>query len=354
MRKKTLTKEKLREFAHSCGIDLLGVANIERFENAPKEMHPASIFPETRSVIVVARRIVRGCWRGIEEGTHWLSYTYFGYHGLLNTLFLPLGVYEIACFIEDHGWEAVPYYPGVPEAQPPNKPLRDGTPPPDVHLAIRLVAVAAGIGEIGWSKVLLTRKFGPRQRLAAILTDIELEPDELVKPGSICDRCMACVHGCPCDAIPHVREGKVVSVKIGEYTYEWVDVDFGKCTLSYHGFDPRVSPFLHKSFPGLEFDVRKQRLSEEVAYKLCWTLSTGRWRRTREDPSGFIVEGHSQIQRWGVGGSYGICASRGCMRSCFDHLERTGKIEQTFQGGPFIKRKRWLLPCKVPPTTPQR
>ena len=69
-------------------LDLFGVANIERFDGAPERMHPAAIFPEARSVIVVGRRIVRGGWRGIEEGTYWPNYTYFGYHGLLNSLFI--------------------------------------------------------------------------------------------------------------------------------------------------------------------------------------------------------------------------------------------------------------------------
>lgn len=69
------------------------------------------------------------------------------------------------------------------------------------------------------------------------------------------------------------------------------------------------------------------------------------------DPSGCLVEGHRQIASWGGGagaGSYGIGGSRGCMRSCFDRLERTGKCEQTFKGGRFIKRPRWLLPHCVP------
>ena len=113
-----LTAEQVKEFALRQGLDLVGVANIERFQGAPQRMHPASIFPEARSVIVVARRILRGNWRGIEEGTYWPNYTYFGYHGLLNSFFIPRAVYETAAFIEDFGWEAVPYYPGVPESQP--------------------------------------------------------------------------------------------------------------------------------------------------------------------------------------------------------------------------------------------
>lgn len=337
-----LRKERIKEFALSRGLDLFGVANIERFKDAPERMHPAGIFPEAKSVIVVGRRIIRGGWRGIEEGTYWPSYTYFDYHGLLNTYFIPLPLYETACFIEDSGYEAVPYFPGVPEAQPTRSPLRKGAPAHDVQLAIRITGVAAGVGEIGWSKVFVTKRFGPRQRLAAIITDLEMEPDSLVEPNSICNLCMECVKGCP-GAIPHVKEGKFVEIQIEGKTYRWADVDMGKCTLMYHGGDPRLSPFIPKSLPGYHFDVMKQKLSEEAAYKFCWPMSMGSWRKTQEFPSGYIIEGHHYITQWGVGGSYGIGGSRGCMRSCFNHLEKQKRIEQTFAGGEFIKRPRWLL-----------
>ena len=341
-----LSKERVEQEATRLGLDLFGVASIERFAGAPESMHPRHIFPRARSVIVVGKRVLRGGWRGIEEGTYWPNYTYFNYHGLLNSFFIHEPMYRLACFVEDHGWEAVPYYPGVPEAQPPVPPLREGAPPPDVHLSIRIAALAAGLGEIGWSKVFLTRRFGPRVRLAAILTDLPLEPDPLVEPNSICRMDMACVQGCP-GAIPHVREGRSVSIRIEDRTYRWADVDMGKCTLIYHGGDPRVSPFLHRDFPGLCFDVTSQQMSEEAAYKFCWTLSTAPWRRTREFPSGSVVEGHSCLMKWGEAGSYGIEGSRGCMRSCYDYLENAGAVEQTFLGGPFIRRKRWMLPSRV-------
>jgi len=337
-----LTKQQLKEYALSRGLDLFGVANIERFQNAPRRMHPGGIFPEARSVIVVGRRIIRGGWRGIEEGTYWPAYTHFDYHGLLNTFFIPLPLYETACLIEDHGYEAVPYYPGVPEMQPDVEALRAGGVAAEVQLAIRIAGVAAGLGEMGWSKVFLTKKFGPRQRLAAIITDMELEPDPLVEPNSICPLDMACVKGCP-GAIPHVKEGRFVEIQIEDKTYRWADVDMGRCTLIYHGGDPRVSPFIPKAFPGYEFDVMKQNLSEEMAYKFCWPMSLGQWRKTAEDPSGYIIEGHAYTAQWGGAGSYGIEGSRGCMRSCFNFLEKTGRIEQTFHGGDFIKRPRWML-----------
>ncbi len=341
-----MTKEDIKSFALGKGLDLVGVSSIARFDGAPARMHPASIQPEAKSVIVVGRRIVRGAWRGIEEGTYWPSYTTFGYHGLLNTHFIPSPLYETACFIEDGGYEAVPYYPGVPETQPDVEPLRPGAAAPDVHLAIRIAAVAAGLGEIGWSKVFLTSRFGPRQRLAAIITDMELEPDPLVEPGTICDKCMNCVEGCAPDAIPHIKEKKTVSIKIEDKTYEWGDVDMGKCTLSYHGGDSSVSPFIHKAFPGWNIDVKKQNMSEEAAYKFCWSLSLGSWRKTPEFPEGYIIPGHADLGKWGVGGSYGIEGSRGCMRSCFNHLEGKRKAGQQFENPEFIHRKRWMLPIE--------
>lgn len=353
MRARCVSKGEVRDYALSHGLDLFGVANIERFQNAPRRMHPASIFPEARSVIVVGKQIVRGGWRGIEEGTYWPSYTYFDYHGLLNTLFIPLAVYETCCFIEDLGHEAVPYYPGMakPEAAPGAKPLREGGVVPDVNLAIRIAAVAAGLGEIGWSKVFLTRRFGPRQRLAAIITDLEWEPDPLVEPNSICRLDMACVEGCP-GAIPHAKEGRFVEIRIEDKAYRWADVDTGKCALIFHGGDPRVSPFIATSLPGYRFDVTAQGLSEEAAYKFCWPMSLGTWRRSAEFPAGYIIEGHAYLHKWGVGGSYAVEGSRGCMRSCFNYLEKHGLVEQRLRAGDFIRRPRWLLDESGRPAQP--
>jgi ferredoxin len=340
----TLTAQMVKDYALAAGLDLVGIANIERFAGAPRRMHPADIMPHARSVIVVARRILRGNWRGIEEGTYWPTYTYFGYHGLLNTQFIPRPLYDTACFIEDHGWEAMPYYPGVPETQPPEQPVRPGAVGPDVHLAIRIAATAAGLGEMGWSKVFLTKQFGPRQRLHAIITDAPLEPDPLVEPGSVCDRCGNCVVGCPADAIPNVKDGPTVSIQIEDRTYTWGDVHMGRCALSYHGGDASMSPFLHQALSGYTFDPTTADVSERDAYAICWTLSLGRRAATVADPSGYVVEGHARLSQWGDGGSYGVEGSRGCMRSCFDHLERSGGCQQTFEGGRFIRRPRWMLP----------
>jgi epoxyqueuosine reductase len=168
---------------------------------------------------------------------------------------------------------------------------------PNVKLAIHIAGVAATVSEIGWAKVLMTRKFGHRQRLAAIINDLELEPDPVVKPGIVCDRCMNCVQGCAPGTIPHIREGKTVKIQIEDTVYEWGDIDLGRCAMSYHGGDASMSPFIHKDFPGWNIDVREQEFSELAAYKFGRTLSTAARSPTREFPSGYIIEGHGQLQK---------------------------------------------------------
>lgn len=67
-----------------------------------------------------------------------------------------------------------------------------------------LVAAAAGLGEIGRTGILITKKYGPRVRLGVVTTDIPLVPDSSEKFGieEFCKICKKCVKTCPGKAIP--------------------------------------------------------------------------------------------------------------------------------------------------------
>jgi len=340
-----LSAAAVKQYARAAGADLCGIANIERFEGAPAQMDPRWIFPEARSAIIIGRRIPRGVYRGIEEGTHWSNYTFYGYNRL-NSLFMPRAQYETACFVEDHGFEAVPVYPGMSEVQPHSPPVREGQPGPDVYPQMRIAAMAAGLGEIGWSKVFLTREFGPRQRLCMILTDAELEPDPLVEPNSICNLCMACVDECPGHCIPHIREGKVVEIQIEGVTYRWGDVHMGRCTLTHHGLNKEASPFLALDCPGLRMDVSEQECSEEEAYKLTHSIGRADWRPTEEFPTGHVID-YAWTMLHGVG-YYAVCGARGCIRACMMSNGPAGEPDRHFHNE-FRKRPMWTLsPDGVP------
>jgi len=63
-------------------------------------------------------------------------------------------------------------------------------------------AVAAGLGCIGKSALFLSEKYGPRVRLATVLTDVDLSGG--FKPAfrmSPCENCNLCVGACPAMAI---------------------------------------------------------------------------------------------------------------------------------------------------------
>jgi epoxyqueuosine reductase len=332
-----LTSAKIKEWAAAYGLDGCAVGPMSRWEGAPRQMDPRFIFPEARSFIVVMGRIPRGVYRGIEEGTHWPNYTFYGYNRL-NTLFIQNALYDLACRIEDTGYEAVPHFAGVPEVQPVEPQLRQGAPAPQVTAQFRIAGIAAGLGQTGHSKVFLTKRLGPRQRLAMILTDAELEYDS-IQDQDLCDECMLCHAQCP-GAVPGKDEK--IHINIEGHDIHWGDVHMGKCTLTHHGLNKEIDPFLHQDFPGLDIKVREaDGVSEEEAYRLTHVLAAGKFRKTKQFPReramGFTGVVGSTI------GYRALCGARGCIRACMMHLEKKKKIENLFHNT-FRKRPMWHLP----------
>jgi len=193
-----LRTEDVKNFAREIRVDLIGIADIERFNDIPPEHNPLSIFPETRSVIVIGRRIPRGALRGIEEGTQFANYSLYG-RDWLNNRILAMSTFKVSEFLEDNGWEAVPVPNLPPEVPPSGIPVREGQPAPNVMIDIEDAAIKAGLGEIGHCGFFLTPEFGPRQRFQIILTDLRLDPDPLFN-GKVCDY-PSCQSFCPLNAI---------------------------------------------------------------------------------------------------------------------------------------------------------
>ena len=311
-----LDSKKIKEAAKRFGADIVGIGSMDRFEGAPKQFDPRYIFPDAKSIIVMGFRHFRGVFRGIEEGTFWTSYCSLGYASV-NFFHQPFVLWNLCRLIEDEGYEAIPIPNNFPwcnqKASPGfSKPVSPEVPHPNVFMHIRIAAYIAGLGEIGWSKVFLTPEFGPRQRLAAVITDLPLEPDPLVEPGTICDRCMECVKACSVGAIPHIKENKVVRVKIAGKEIEWADIDIKKCLVGFMYPPKKYNPFIV----------------------------------TEEDERMFDIEKGYKVQKYKVPPIYfyarALEGARGCIRACMIHLEKRGKIKSKFKE-PFRKRKPWVI-----------
>lgn len=187
---------RIKDRILSEGADLVGVAPISRFDGLPARQHPASIFPETRSVVVAGFMLPRGDMRGIEEAT------YFG-SAIGISAWLPWFYHQVAGEFETNGWEVVPVYNNFPdEVRPSHCHVPADSERPLAGLAIDIpdAALRAGLGDIGLHGLFLSPEFGTLQLFMLLLTDAELTPTD-IGPTKVCDECGDCVRACPLGAI---------------------------------------------------------------------------------------------------------------------------------------------------------
>ncbi|OGV52172.1 MAG: hypothetical protein A2X49_05860 [Lentisphaerae bacterium GWF2_52_8] len=317
-----MNSQEVKDYAIECGADLVGIANIERFAGAPLQSDPLQVMPEAKSMVVVGFRVFRGFYRGIEEGTLFQNYSSMGY-AAINHVQMPMMLWKFARMFEDEGYEAIPFpnefawcamNTGTGELKKDwSRPVAPGKAAPDVFIHMRIAAYCAGLGEIGWSKVFLNPTYGPRVRYGALLTEAELEPDPLVEPGTICDRCMCCVKECSGKAISATES---VKVTVAGKQLEWGKLDEYKCSLAFQGGRDDVAP-----------DGEEKGTAPGYA-------------DYRAKPTAFNPFIASPGPRYEYGRA--LEGARGCVRACMIHLEQQGKLKNKFKA-PFRRRKPWKL-----------
>ena len=88
--------ERIIACAKRYDADIVGFAPIERFA---AEDPVFQIFPQTKTVIGLGFRVLRGIYRGIEEGTTYYQYTTMGVENLEETV-MPLALINLCNLIE--------------------------------------------------------------------------------------------------------------------------------------------------------------------------------------------------------------------------------------------------------------
>lgn len=300
-------KEELREFALKNGADMLGFANIDRFDIVPAEFHPRNIYPHVKTVVVMGIRVLRGLMESLDNDLV-IPYNAHGYGGI-NEQFMRDARQKVACWIEDRG------YSGVPVIQ------WAGTPHQEPIVCHRTAAVAAGLGEFGWSKVFLTKRFGPLQRLGIVLTDADLPSDPL-RLGQVCDNCKACVRECPGQAIP---KDEAVSFMLAGQEITHARVDMYACTITHHGGSEETHPD-----PPDDFDIsdiqrkyeplREQARDDTEKYRLGLCAAQEVQGKYPHPIFGLAAN---------LGHSCAHCGARGCFRACLEHLEKRGLLDKS-------------------------
>jgi len=211
--------------AISMGVDLVGIASVDRFEHAPKEKKPQYYMPDAKCVVVLATRILEGLCdvHGSyeEDGKTIGPYMWYGYP-MLNWANSWVAI-QVGKLLEDNGYKALPFPPTGYNYRAPDQ---------GSDFSHRHAAVAAGLGEFGLNGLLITPQFGARQRVLSIITDAPLDPDPMYGGPKLCRReeCKdLCIKICPMNAF----EDKLVSVRIGDGVFEYTVLN--RVTCAWHG-----------------------------------------------------------------------------------------------------------------------
>lgn len=236
--------EKLKNYIkNDCDMDLVGVAPTQALDGEPEGHRPGDLLPGAKSVIVFGRALADGVtqagFRTLEEKKIVAQSAYAAYgHDLAPNFLLVNDAYNIAQYLEDmFGAIAAPVPFGVQQSTVWDNvpapiftdPYRQGMP-----LDVFKAAMAAGIGEFGWSNRFLTREYGPRQLLCAVITTMELEYDEPYAGPKLCDpeTCGVCVKLCPTCAIPAPGSGRAAVKAAGGREVEVAELKVNSCVVA--------------------------------------------------------------------------------------------------------------------------
>ena len=294
--------------------DVVGFAPASRF---PKDDAVFKILPSAKTVIGFGFRVLRGEYRGVEEGTTYYQYTTMGVENLEETV-MPLLLLRISNLIEENGFTAVPQRRNQLIMNEEN----ETNPEVDYNDIVRGVkaenqidfnecAVLCGLGERGLSGAVLNDEYGPFLRYSFIITDAEFEPTPLYEPH-LCDKCGECIKACP---------GKAID--------ETGNMDTWRCAVYYNGGNGSKNPFMPPD-AFLDFDNRMDIINGTAEFDA-------------EEAKDIL----DSIYFYPPAKHYyrtSICG-RACDRACYIHLEEKGILKKGFKTK-FRTGEDWKLSTK--------
>lgn len=172
-------QQELKALALKLGVDLIGFC-----KNGDQQ---TPLAPNLTNAVSIALKYTDSILESIETAP---SYAYFHAYRTLNT-YLDNIAYQLARAIEKMGYNAFPV--AASQSQGKNAPYNGVVP----H---KTYAVKSGLGFVGKSGLFISKEYGSKVRLATILTDMPLIPEQpIIENG--CGNCELCVKACPAGAI---------------------------------------------------------------------------------------------------------------------------------------------------------
>ena len=293
--------EKLIACAKRYDADVIGFAPRDRF-TADDPIF--KIFPETKTVIGLGFRVLRGIYRGVEEGTTYYQYTTMGVENLEETV-MPLALINVCNLIEEEGYEAIPQRRNqlIMSEENSTNPEVDYS---DIYRGVKAenqldflnCAVQCGLGERSMIGSLINKDYGPFIRYCFILTDAEFPATPVVADDEkLCDNCGECIKACP---------GKAIG--------ESGEINNWRCAVYYNGANGTKNPFMPpEAFSN--FDDRMDIINGVAE------MDDGKAKEILSSIYFYPPAKHFYRNS--------ICG-RACDRACYIHLEEKGLLGKKF------------------------
>jgi len=158
--------EMVKKHAKALGADIVGVCSVEALKEWSEQSK--SLLPNAGSVVVVVVVACRHSKAAIDSDN--IRIAQFDTHCVYDKLDGILK--DLSLFLEDKGFLAasIPLYLPIKMSKETQGSIGD--------VSLRHAAVEAGLGGIGLNRLLLTKRFGLRIRLGAVLTTAPLSQTE--------------------------------------------------------------------------------------------------------------------------------------------------------------------------------
>lgn len=220
--------DKVKECAYENGADLVGVASISRFKNAPIMMSPHGILPTATNVVVCA---IHHLDEAIELGgeKHPQIIGPYSIQYVMN-LKLDYIAFRVARYLDSLGYEAVPIAASNIWRYRPFGDMTATFAPDMSHI---YAATCAGLGQLGWHGLTMSPEYGPRNRFISIITNAPLCPTDVYDEIKLCDMCGECIRHCPTDAYRKEVDG-VKMIEVEGREFKFANKNLWRCAWAEH------------------------------------------------------------------------------------------------------------------------
>ncbi len=188
--------KEIRKLAMKSGADIVGVCSPESlYKLQDHELRIKEMVSDASAIVVAAVRMFPAPIECSQSNVRPAQYETYCLYGQLDRI-----AFDVSRYLDDSGYRAVSIPAFLPVEMSTAKRGLIG------DVSLRHAAEEAGLGRIGINRLLITKEFGPRVRIAGIVTNAPLKIDGRLKE-EICNKCGACIKACPTGAIS--EDGKV-------------------------------------------------------------------------------------------------------------------------------------------------